>query len=145
MKLRKTVHVKKKEQLDATKVSKRVKPIPKVRRIDRLQCSMKKKDSVKVGNHCMQLAVAIKAKEVGIGWPWVTCTGDQWRRQGGGGGGGGARGARAPPPPPPPPPPVFPLIMNIFIMVHCLSINLYLHKRSKDMHSTCVSRYKFVG
>ena len=27
---------KKKEQLDATKVSKRVKPIPKVRRIDRL-------------------------------------------------------------------------------------------------------------
>ena len=32
------------------------------------------KDSVKVGNHCMQLAVAIKAKEVGIGWPWVTYT-----------------------------------------------------------------------
>ena len=27
-----------------------------------------KKDSVKVGNH--------KAKEVGIGWPWVTCTGE---------------------------------------------------------------------
>ena len=31
---------------------------------------------MKVGNHCMQLAVAIKAKEVGIGWPWVTCTGE---------------------------------------------------------------------
>ena len=31
MKLRKTVHVKRKDQLDATK---RVKPIPKVRRID---------------------------------------------------------------------------------------------------------------
>ena len=29
---------------------------------------------MKVGNHCMQLAVAIEAKEVGIGWPWVTCT-----------------------------------------------------------------------
>ena len=67
MKLRKTVHVKKKkkEQLDATK---RVKPIPKVlRRIDRL--AVRIKDSVKVGN-------AIKAKEVGIGWPWVTCTGE---------------------------------------------------------------------
>ena len=31
---------------------------------------------MKVGNHCMQLAVAIKAKEVGIGWPWVTYTGE---------------------------------------------------------------------
>ena len=31
-----------------------------------------KKDSVKLGNHC----IAIKAKEVGIGWPWVTCTGE---------------------------------------------------------------------
>ena len=33
---------------------------------------------MKVGNHCMQLAVAVtsKANEVGIGWPWVTCTGE---------------------------------------------------------------------
>ena len=34
------------------------------------------KACVKVGNHCMQLTVAIKAKEVSIGWPWVTCTGE---------------------------------------------------------------------
>ena len=63
VKLRKTVHVKRRKKRNNLTLQSGL-------------SRSKSKMSVKLGNHCMQLTVAIKTKEVGIGWPWVKGTGE---------------------------------------------------------------------
>ena len=89
----------------------------------------------------MQQAVAIKAKEVGIGWPWVTCTGELPNIQ--------RENVTifAPPPPPPPPPPVSKLskmtgptdlLVGPFISEFCSMPTMVLYSNGNVLH-ICVS------